>query len=410
MSSVCEQPGMSSIEQATEALTQLLQRPIESITLPLLQASGRVLTEDMLARQDVPLWDNSAMDGYALNSADLPAEGGRLPLAGCQAAGDAIRPMPAGQCIQIFTGAAVPPGADCVIPQENCQRDTDGVTFGAIKPGQNIRRQGEETRAGDLLLSKGTRLRAQEIGLLASQGHAEVKVARALRIGIISSGNELRDPGVSLAPGQIYDSNRYLLASLLQGWGFEVQQYPHLRDNLDDTLQLLARASEEQDILISSGGVSVGEADYLKSAIAQLGRLNLWRVAIQPGKPLAFGTVGQTPWIGLPGNPGASLITALIIARPALLAAQGQAHTTTQLLPVTADFDWQKTSVRTRYLQARLQPNEGRLTAQLHLQQSSAMLANCCWADGMVVIRPQQSVQHGDLLEFISYQALLQRH
>ena len=409
MSSVCEQPGMSSIEQAIEALTELLARPIESRTVPLLQASGQLLATDIHARQDVPLWDNSAMDGYALNSADLPATGGRLPLAGIQAAGDAIRPLPAGHCMQIFTGAAVPPGANCVIPQENCQRDADGVTFGAIKPNQNIRRQGEETCTGALLLSQGTRLRAQEIGLLASQGYAEVEVARALRIGIISSGNELRDPGASLAPGQIYDSNRYLLASLLQGWGFEVHQYPHLRDNLDDSLQLLASASQEQDILISSGGVSVGEADYLKAAIGQLGQLNLWRVAIQPGKPLAFGTVGTTPWIGLPGNPGASLITALIIARPALLAAQRQAHPAPQMLPVVADFTWQKTSARTRYLQARLQLDNGRLSAQLHPHQSSAMLANCCWADGLLIIPPQQPVAQGGPLMFVSYQTLLQR-
>ena len=408
MSSVCEQPGLSSIEQTIEALTQLLARPVESISLPLLQASGQLLAEDIHARHDVPLWDNSAMDGYALNSADLPPDGGRLPLAGTQAAGDAGSGLPAGYCMQIFTGAVVPADADTVIPQENCQPDTGGVTFSAVKAGQNIRRQGEETRTGQLLLSKGTRLRAQEIGLLASQGYAEVQVARALRIGIISSGNELRDPGATLEPGQIYDSNRYLLASLLQGWGFEVHQYPHLRDNLDDTLQLLASASEEQDILISSGGVSVGEADYLKAAIQQLGQLNLWRVAIQPGKPLAFGSVGSTPWIGLPGNPGASLITALIIARPALLAARGQTDTSAQMLPVTADFAWQKTSVRTRYMQARLQLDDGRLTAQLHRQQSSAMLANCCWADGMVVIPAHQSVQPGDPLVFIPYQALLQ--
>lgn len=231
-----------------------------------------------------------------------------------------------------------------------------------------------------------------------------------MRIGIISSGNELRDPGSTLESGQIYDSNRYLLASVLQGWGFEVHQYPHLRDNLDDTLQLLTSASAEQDVLISSGGVSVGEADYLKAAVEQLGQLNLWRVAIQPGKPLAFGTVGSTPWIGLPGNPGASLITALIIVRPALLTAQGQTCTTAQVLPVVADFEWPKTSIRTRYMQARLQISDGRLTAQLHPQQSSAMLANCCWADGMVVIPPQQPVQHGDPVPFIAYQTLLQAY
>lgn len=408
MSSACEQPGMNSIEQAVEALTRLLARPAASLQLPLLQAHGRLLAEDIHARHDVPLWDNSAMDGYALNSADLPPEGGRLPLAGCQAAGDAAIELPPGHCMQIFTGAMVPVGADTVVPQENCRRETDGVVFAPVRPGQNIRRQGEETRVGQPLLSSGTRLRAQEIGLLASQGYAAVKVSRALRVGIISSGNELCDPGSALGPGQIYDSNRYLLASVLQGWGFEVQQYPHLHDNLDDTVQLLRRASGEQDLLISSGGVSVGEADYLKQAVQQLGQLNLWRVAIQPGKPLAFGTVGQTPWIGLPGNPAASLVTTLIIARPALLAAQGQAPAAPVILPALADFEWQKTSVRTRYLQARLKVSNGQIQAQLHPQQSSAMLANCCWADGLVVIPAQQPVQPGDPVGFIPYHALLQ--
>lgn len=406
MSSVCEQPGLNSIEQAIAALTELLQRPVETHSVALTEASGRVLAEDLHARLDVPRWDNSAMDGYALNSADL-ARSSRLPLAGCQAAGDALQTLPPGHCLQIFTGAPVPTGADTVVPQENCQRQADTVEFGQVEAGQNIRRQGEETRSGALLLASGTRLRAQEIGLLASQGFARVPVCRPLRIGIISSGNELCAPGRELQGSQIYDTNRYLLASLLQGWGFTVTQYPHLRDNLDDTLQLFDRASKEQDLLISSGGVSVGEADHLKTAVQQLGQLNLWRVAIQPGKPLAFGRVGETPWIGLPGNPGASLITALIIARPALLKAQGQSCTTTQVLPVTADFEWQKTSVRTRYMQARLQLDNGRLRATLHLQQSSAMLANCCWADGLVEIPPQQIVQRGDLLGFIPYQALL---
>lgn len=410
MSSVCEHPGLHSIEQATEALTRLLARPVEPVSLPLPQACGRLLASDVHARQDVPLWDNSAMDGYALNSADLPAAGGRLPLAGCQAAGDAIRALPTGHCIQIFTGAALPRGADCVIPQENCQRDADAVTFGPLRAGQNIRRRGEEIRSGRLLLGQGTRLRPQEIGLLASQGYAAVEVSRTLRIGIISSGNELREPGAVLEPGQIYDSNRCLLTSLLQGWGFQAQAYPHLRDNLQDTLALLASASQEQDILISSGGVSVGEADYLKAAVQQLGQLNLWRVAIQPGKPLAFGTVTGTPWIGLPGNPAASLITAMIIARPALLAAQGQTSTAPRVLPVTADFEWLKTSVRTRYLQARLQLQGDRLSARLHQQQGSAMLANCCWADGMVELPAQRAVQYGETIGFIPYDALLGKY
>ena len=406
MSSVCEQPGLNSIEQAIAALTELLQRPVEPHSVALTEASGLVLAEDLHARLDVPRWDNSAMDGYALNSADL-ARSSRLPLAGCQAAGDTLQTLPPGHCLQIFTGAPVPTGADTVVPQENCLRQADAVEFGQVEAGQNIRRQGEETRSGALLLASGTRLRAQEIGLLASQGFARVPVCRPLRIGIISSGNELCAPGSELQGSQIYDTNRYLLASLLQGWGFSVTQYPHLRDNLDDTLQLFDRASQEQDLLISSGGVSVGEADHLKTAVQQLGQLNLWRVAIQPGKPLAFGSIGSTPWIGLPGNPAASLVTALIIARPALLAAQGQTVTTPQLLPVQASFSRSKPRLRTQYLQARLEIEQGRLQVQLHPQQSSAMLANCSWADGLVVIPAQHSVQPGDILGYIPYSALL---
>lgn len=406
MNSICEQPALHSIEQAIDALTHLLARPIEAVNVPLARATGQRLSEDVHAQLDVPRWDNSAMDGYALNSADLVNGAGSLSLVGCQAAGDPLRPLPPGHCMQIFTGAPIPFGADTVVPQENCHRQADEVTFNTVKAGQNIRRLGEETRVGQLLLGKGTLLRAQEIGLLASQGHAQVKACHPLRIGIISSGNELCEPGAALADSQIYDTNRYLLASLLQGWGFQISQYPHLRDNLADTLQLLNHASKEQDILISSGGVSVGEADYLKSAVQQLGKLNLWQVAIQPGKPLAFGRVGNTPWIGLPGNPAASLITALVIARPALLAAQGQANTLPQPLPAQADFTRSKPKLRTQYLQARLEVNGDKLLAQLHPQQSSAMLANCCWADGLVIILPHQTVYPGDTVRFIPYQSL----
>lgn len=406
MHSACERSDLCSIEQAIEALTRLLKHPIELISLPLSRATGQVLAEDIHAKLDVPRWDNSAMDGYALNSVDLNY-GNRLPVAGCQAAGDPLQALPPGHCLQIFTGAPVPPEADTVVPQEDCQRHAEEVEFGRVNAGQNIRRQGEETRMGQLLLRQGTQLRAQEVGLLASQGYAQIKVYRPLRIGIISSGNELCEPGVALASSQIYDTNRYLLASLLQGWRFEVSQYPPLRDDLEDTLQLLSRASAEQDILISSGGVSVGEADHLKTAIQQLGQLNLWRVAIQPGKPLAFGTVGNIPWIGLPGNPAASLVTALIIVRPALLAAQGRIAAPPQPLPAQADFTRSKPRARTQYLQAQLQIDQGQLLARLHPQQSSAMLANCCWADGLVVVPPHQAIQAGDTVSFIPYQTLL---
>lgn len=407
MSSVCEQGNLNSIEQAIAALTTLLARPPMTAEVPLEQATGRLLAADLPALLDSPRYDNSAMDGYALHSASFNPQQPVLPLAGCIAAGDPLQPLPAGHCMQIFTGASLPAGADSVIAQENCRVENGQIHFAEAPGGQNIRRQGEEIRAGEPLLTRGTRLRAQETGLLASQGYARVPVCQPLRVGIISSGNELQAPGTELAEGHIYDANRYLLASLLQGWGLAVTQYPHLRDDLDETLALLEQAGREQDLVISSGGVSVGEADHIKTAIRQLGELNLWRVAIQPGKPLAFGRIGKTPWIGLPGNPGASLVTALIIVRPALLTALGQANVQPAALPVLASFARSKARARQQYLQARLEVVDGRLQAVLHPKQSSAMLANCSWADGMVVIPPQHSVQPGDSLQFLPYHALM---
>lgn len=407
MNSPCEQGQLCSIAEAIEALSQLLARPVEAVEVALEEASGRLLAQDLPVRLDMPRHDNSAMDGYALHSASLDPTHPLLPLAGRMAAGDPPRALPTGHCMQIFTGAALPLGADSVIAQEQTRLEAGQVVFDEAAKGQNIRRQGEELRAGEPLLGRGIRLRAQEIGLLASQGYARVPVCSPLRIGIISCGNELQAPGMPLQEGQIHDANRYLLASLLQGWGLAVTHYPHLRDSLDDTLALLARASQEQDILISSGGVSVGEADHIKTAVRQLGELRLWRVAIQPGKPLAFGRIAGTPWIGLPGNPGASLVTALIIARPALLTALGQAEVRPLALPVEAAFTRNKAPARQLYLQAELRTEAGRLRAELHPKQGSAMLANASWADGLVVLPPEYQVRPGDLLEFLPYQSLL---
>lgn len=404
---ICEEDRLSSIEEASAALGKLLVRPLAVIETPLLEATGRILARDLPVRLDAPRHDNSAMDGYALCATDLDPAHPVLPLAGCMAAGDQPKALRPGHCMQIFTGASLPQGADTVIAQERCRLEADRVWFEEAAKGQNIRRQGEELRAGEPLLVEGSRLRAQEIGLLASQGYERVPCYSPLRVGLISSGNELRAPGEPLADGQIYDANRFLLASLLQGWGCEVHQYQPLRDSLTDTLELLGRASREQDLIISSGGVSVGEADHIKAAVRQLGELHLWRVAIQPGKPLAFGRVGNTPWIGLPGNPAASLITALVVARPALLAAVGLKETGPLVLPVQAGFSRNKTSNRPHYLQARLKRESNRLLAEIHPKQGSAMLSNCSWAEGLVLIPAQKQIKEGDWLDFLPYQGLL---
>ncbi len=407
--SVCEQGTMHSIEQAISALTATLKINKTKRTQALSSAHNYVLAEPVYAQVDVPQWDNSAMDGYALRANDLQQPDNSLPLAGRIAAGD--RPeqsLPAGQCMHILTGAPVPLGADTVVAQEDCTISPEQIQFNHCKAGGNIRRRGEEIQQGQLLLEAGTRLRAQEIGLLASQGYAEVEVYTPLRIGLISSGNELCELGQPLEPGQIYDINSYSLNALLQGLGFQVTLYAKMPDDLQHSIACLAKASTEQDVLISSGGVSVGEEDHLKNAVSALGQLNLWRVAIQPGKPLAFGSVGNTPWIGLPGNPAAALITALIIARPALLHAQGVTHCSHQALHIPAAFEWKKPRARQQYLHARLVlQDNGQLQAELHPKQSSAMLIAASWADGLVEIKAQQTVQKDELVRFVTYSELL---
>ncbi len=407
--SVCEQGTMHSIEQAINALTATLSIKKSKQRQALPNAHNCVLAESVYAQVDVPQWDNSAMDGYALRTSDLQQPDNSLPLAGRIAAGD--RPeqsLPAGQCMHILTGAPVPLGADTVVAQEDCTISPEQIQFNNCQAGGNIRRRGEEVQQGQLLLEAGTRLRAQEIGLLASQGCAEVEVYTPLRIGLISSGNELCELGQPLKPGQIYDINSYSLNALLQGLGFQVTLYAKMPDDLQQSSGCLAKASTEQDVLISSGGVSVGEEDHLKNAVSALGQLNLWRVAIQPGKPLAFGRVGNTPWIGLPGNPAAALITALIIARPALLHAQGVTHCSHQALHIPAAFEWKKPRPRQQYLHARLVlQDNGQLHAKIHPKQSSAMLSAASWADGLIEIKAQQTVHKGDLVRFVAYSELL---
>lgn len=406
MNNPCEQANLHSIEQAIAELTLLLKTPLLLAEVGLEAALGRVLAAPITAQIDIPQWDNSAMDGYALNTADLVKEEQALPVHDCQAAGEPAKTLLKQHCMQIFTGAVLPAGANTVVPIENTETKNDKVVFKSVKPDQNIRRKGEETRSGELLLEQGRLLTSKEIGLLASQGIASVPVFQPLRIGVISTGNELCQPGTPLQNGQIYDANSYLLSSLLEGWGFTVTRYPLLKDTLEATQNLLTTAKKEQDILISSGGVSVGDADFVKKAVVQLGTLNLWRVAIQPGKPLAFGAVGSTPWIGLPGNPGASLITALIILRPALLAGQGHTCHTPQTIPALADFT-HKSKKRQQYLHARINIKDGRIVANLHPLQSSAMLKNSCWASGLVMIPANTQIESGNTVTFIPYNNVL---
>lgn len=407
---VCDLGHLMPVEDAIAHLLDQVPPPPAAQMIALEQAMGRVLAADIHSPLNLPAWDNSAMDGYALRAADLPADGGYLPVGGRIAAGDqGTTPLPAGQAVQIFTGAPLPPGADTVVAQERCKVEGPRVWFAPVTLGDHVRKEGEEVRRGDLLFSAGKRLRAQEIGLLAGAGVAQVKVYRPLRVCLLSSGNELREPGESLAPGQIYNSNRYCLAALLKGWGVEVHDYGVMVDELAASRHALSLASSECDLLLSSGGVSVGEEDHLKQAIKELGSVDFWRLAIQPGKPLAFGEVGGKPWIGMPGNPSAALITALVVVRPFLLRAQGMTDVLPTPVAVPAGFDWLQPNKRRQYLRARLTADAGgALQVELHPQQSSAMLTAACWADGLAVIEREQLVHKHDRVMFLPFAGLMQ--
>lgn len=394
-----------------QAIAELLTRvpstlPRERVALSM--AAGRVLAEDVRAPWPMPAWDNSAMDGYALRAADVPAQGAWLPLAGRIAAGDsAMHALPPGHAVRIFTGAPLPPGADSVVAQEQAEKEGAAVRLPATELGSHVRRCGEEFAADSCVLEAGRRLRPQELGLLASLGVAEVLVYRRLRVCLLSSGNELREPGEALQAGQIYNANRYSIAAILRGLGCEVNDNVLLIDDLDASCAALRLAAAQCDVLISTGGVSVGEEDHLKNAVSELGELQLWRLAIQPGKPLAFGHVCGTPWIGLPGNPAAAFITALVVARPYLLRAQGCREVMPQPLRIAAGFTWNKINNRRQYLRARLQLSDGQLCAVPHAKQGSAMLTAACWADGLAIVECQRTLNEGELIDFLPFDNLL---
>ncbi|UUN86418.1 molybdopterin molybdotransferase MoeA [Pseudomonas extremorientalis] len=403
--SPCDSGDLLPVEEAIEQLLAQAPPPPATEMLALAQALGRVTAEEVFSPRDLPGWDNSAMDGYALRAFDVPEQGGYLEVVGRIAAGHSTDvPLQPGQAVRIFTGAPLPPGADSVVPQERCRVYGQRIWCPPLRLGEHVRKRGEELQRGQRVLSAGKRLRAQELGLLAAAGIPRVKVYRPLRVCLLSSGDELREPGESLAPGQIYNSNRYLVAALLRGWGVEVHDYGVMADALAASRDALMLASSECDLLLTTGGVSVGEEDHLKQAIQALGKVEFWRLAIQPGKPLAFGQVAGKPWIGLPGNPTAALVTTLIVVRPFLLRAQGVERVLPVPVSVPAAFEWLKPNKRRQYLRARLSPDsDGQLLAILHPQQSSAMLAAACWADGLVIVEREQQVLKGAAVPFLSF-------
>lgn len=424
-------PPLMSLD---EAIAQLLAAtpaldPPEDVDS--FQALGRVLAEDLVAALDVPGRDNSAMDGYALRRDELRAPGGldrwwpvlqRIP------AGHPGQPLEPGSVARVFTGAEIPPGADAVIPQEQAEVQAEGVDglprvrFTALpEAGAWIRRQGEDLRRGATVLPAGTRLGAAALGLAASLGRARLRVSRRPRVALMSSGDELVAPGslepAALPPGSLFNSNRHTLRGLLQAAGAEVSDLGIIPDRLEATRAALRAAALGHDLILSSGGVSVGEEDHLRPAVQAEGRLALWQVAMKPGKPLAFGAVrradapagargpaAEALFIGLPGNPVASFVTFLLAVRPVLRALEGEPYEPPRALAVPAGFDWPRPDRRREFLRARLDAGG---QAIIHANQSSGVLSSAAWAEGLVDLAPGRVVRAGEAVPFLPYAALL---
>lgn len=392
------------LEQALERLLAMAdQAPLSGTEqVALADADGRVLACALVSTLDLPPWSNSAMDGYALRLADWAGE----PLVVSQRiqAGQAPGPLAAGTCARIFTGAPVPAGADCVEMQENAEVLDDGrVRFiEALSLNQNIRPQGQETRIGEQVLPAGTRLGPIELGLAASLGHATLEVVRKPRVAVLSTGDELVDPGQPLGPGQIYNSNRRLLVSWLQRLGCDVIDAGILPDDLARTRARLAELGQA-DLILSTGGVSVGEADFLGVALREEGELALWKLAIKPGKPLTFGHFRGTAVIGLPGNPASTLVTFALLARPYLLRRLGVADVAPLAVDVPVGFTWGKPGNRREYLRGRLE--NGR--AVIYPNQSSGVLRSAAWAEGLVEVLEGRTLAEGDRVRFIPLTELL---
>lgn len=411
----CADPaGSKALLSKEEAVTRLLAQAVpvqEHAKLPTLEALGRVLATPVVSQIAVPGWDNSAMDGYALRAGDLATAQGRLRVSQRIAAGSPGTRLEPGTAARIFTGAPIPEGADTVVIQEVCRVEGDAVIMPlAVKPGANIRRAGEDIQAGAEIIAAGTRLLPQHLGLAASVGVAELNVWRRLKVAVFASGDELVMPGQPLGPGQIYNSNRFTLLGLLAALGCETLDLGRVPDNLEATIATLTAAGQA-DLVMGSGGVSVGEEDHVKLAVERIGTLDLWKVAIRPGKPLAFGHLGpeRTPFIGTPGNPVSLFVTFCLFARPFIRRMQGSAGgLEPQAFAVPAGFDWPKAADRLEFPRARLEPGaDGQPELRLYPSQSSGVLSSVTWADGLAVIPINQTIKRGERVQYIPLSEVL---
>ena len=405
------QPGRAPLKPLDEALAELLARAVPlpgTETVSTFDADGRVLAQDLLSSLDVPAHDNSSMDGYAVRAADW-VEGGVLQVGQRIPAGSSGHALAPASVARIFTGAPIPPGADAVVMQEDCEVVDTGVRIKAkLQLGQWIRRRGEDVAAGAVVLRRGERLTPASLGLAASIGFARLQVAPRVRVALFSTGDELVMPGdiapADMKPGAIYNSNRFFLRALLLRLGCTVTDLGIVPDRLDATIAALKGASEHHDLILTSGGVSVGEEDHIKPAVQALGELTLWQIAMKPGKPFAYGKVGGAHFIGLPGNPVSSFVTFLVLVRPFLLRLLGAAEAAVTPIALPAHFDWPKADKRREFLRARRNAAGG---LELFNNQSSGVLTSAVWGDGVIDNPAGQTIAHGDVVRFIPFSALM---
>jgi len=407
---------MLTAQQALDHLLSHAKAVKQTEDVPMQAALGRVLAQNVNSLVDVPPLDNTSMDGYAVRSTDAATSGAVLQIAQRIPAGSVGVQLEPGTAARIFTGAPVPPGADAVVMQEDCTLVEGSASEVQVNipptAGQWIRRRGEDLTAGKTALSAGIFLRPQELGVAASAGLTHLNVKRRVKVAAFFTGDELALPGEPLKPGGIYNSNRDTLLACLRSLGCEPTDLGIVPDRLEATRQALRKASKDHDLIITSGGVSVGEEDHIKPAVTAEGRLDLWQIAIKPGKPLAFGAVrkserpqdGEAWFIGLPGNPVSSFVTFLLFVRPFILKLQGRDVGPIHPYPMRADFDWLKADRRNEFLRVKVNQQGG---LDLFPNQSSGVLTSASWGDGLVDCPPGQAIKAGDLVKYIPFNALL---
>src|SRR3954453_6025668 len=403
---------MMSVDEAVGLIATRVTPVVDVETVTLARADGRILARDILAPLPLPPFTNSAVDGYAVASRDLPQnEEQAFPVSGrVQAGGASHEPVKPGQAVRIFTGAPMPEGADTVFMQEDVRVDGDRVVLPAgLKPGANVRPAGEDIAAGVAALKAGQRLRPQDVALAAAFGLTQLDVVRRLRVAVFSTGNELASPGEARAAAQLFDSNRFMLLAMLNRQGCEVSDLGILRDDRDALSRALQEWAGTHDLILTTGGVSTGEEDHVKASVESVGRLVLWRMAIKPGRPVAMGIIGGTPFIGLPGNPVASFVTFVHVVRPTILALSGARPEPLLPLPVRAAFSYKKKIARREYVRVTLRKAaDGALEAVKFPREGAGLLPSLTDPDGLVELGEEVTqVTPGETVGFLSYASLI---